>query len=456
LIQNSIVLISFAYYFSSVSSFCISFVDKRDCQRANERRKIIERKGAAMAALTFRDIVDMEVLQEIQDRFSDATGLAVIIGDERGHPITTPSNFTSFCSYIRSSPEGLRRCILSDERVGILAAKNGKPVIHRCHSGLVDLAAPIIHNNQYLGAVLCGQVLMTENEEEQVEAVWNSVRELPLDKRKLYQYFQRITRKDEKKISAIAELLFITANYIVKMIAAHLTQMELNEEKQKRAEELRVRSEIEKTLREVELKMLQSQMNPHFLFNTLNTISRLAYLEGAEKTQEITYSLAKILRYSLRKADKLVSLEEEMEYIRHYLFIQQTRYRDRIRFACSLKPGIEKIRIPLLTLQPLIENAIVHGFEPEGKPMLIQVSGLNCHDVILLEVKDNGKGMRSVSLHDILSEASPNVEGHTTGIGMYNIHRRLQHHFGREYGITGIESCPGNGVKVTITLPGGK
>ncbi|WP_246615684.1 PocR ligand-binding domain-containing protein [Aneurinibacillus thermoaerophilus] len=150
-----------------------------------------------MGALTLRDIVDVEVLQEVQDRFADATGFAVIIGDEQGNPITRPSNFTSFCSYIRSCPEGLRRCILSDERVGILVAKKGRPVIHRCHSGLVDLAAPIIHNEKYLGAVLCGQVLMAGHEEEQLQNVYQNISELPEGKAMMVRV---LGRYEEDKI----------------------------------------------------------------------------------------------------------------------------------------------------------------------------------------------------------------------------------------------------------------
>lgn len=410
-----------------------------------------------MAVLTLHDFVDVGVLQEVQDRFADATGLAVIIGDEKGRPITEPSNFTSFCSYIRSCPEGLARCILSDERVGILAAKDARPVIHRCHSGLVDLAAPIIHNGQYLGAVLCGQVVMDENEAEQLEMIYGNVRDLPLDRSELFKCLQQVARQDEKKVSAVAELLFITANYIIKMIAAQIAQQELHQKTQKLMEELHVRTELEKTLQDIELKMLQSQMNPHFLFNALNTVSRLAYLEGAEKTQEVTCSLSRILRYNLRKIDKLVPLEEELEYIRHYLFIQQTRYRDRLHFECFVDPKLERLPIPLLTLQPLIENAIVHGFESEGKRMTIRVRGeIFGHDV-RFTVEDNGRGMPDIPLADMLLEAQRERRaGHTTNIGLYNIHRRLQYQFGAGYGITEMKGRLGKGVTITITLPGGK
>lgn len=409
-----------------------------------------------MTALTLRNMVDVEVLQEIQNRFSDATGLAVIIGDEQGRPITTPSNFTSFCTYIRSCSEGYTRCIFSDEKVGILAAQEKRPIIHRCHSGLVDLAAPIVYNDQYLGSILCGQVLMTEQEAEQVGAVMNRVGDLPLDEATLLTFLQQVSRQDEKKISAIAELLFITANYIIKMIATHSMQQELTEKTNKLMEEFRLRAELEKTLQNVELKMLQSQMNPHFLFNTLNAISRLAYVEGAEQTQEVTYSLSRILRYNLRKIGKLVPLEEELEYIHHYLFIQKTRYRDRLRFQSYIDPELERMMIPLLTLQPLIENAIIHGFEPEGKPMVIRVKGKHTGAAVCFTIEDNGQGIPADRFTEIMAIVRGESRDHTTGIGLYNIHRRLRYEFGGDYGITDIESELGNGVKITLTLPGGK
>ncbi|BCJ85594.1 sensor histidine kinase [Effusibacillus dendaii] len=405
-----------------------------------------------MTVFALRNIVNVETLQEIQDRFAEATGLAVVIADEQGIPVTVPSNFTNFCSYIRSSEEGLRRCMLSDERVGIMAAKRGKPAIHRCHSGLVDLAAPIILNDKYLGAVLCGQVLIEDQDKDRLEQIRRNTRNLLVDQELLHQYFGQIEFTGQKRVEAAAEMLYLVANYIVKMGATHLAREELDEKNQKLMEELQIRAQLEKTLQETQLRVLQSQINPHFLFNTLNTISRLAYLENAEQTQSVTYSLAKILRYSLRNIDQLVTLKEELEHVTNYLNIQQSRFRDRIQYEQTLELDVESVKIPILCIQPIIENAIVHGFEPQEGSVKLTLRAFTIGHKVVIEISDNGIGMSEENLVSIFSEKETRG-GHTTGIGIKNVHKRIQHCFGPDYGITAINSEMGAGTTVQITIP---
>jgi len=110
------------------------------------------------------EIVNTQVLQEIQDKFSEATGLAAVIVDPDGKPITKPSNFTKFCTFIRSHPEGFVRCMACDDRGGRKAVELHRPFVYHCHSGLTDLAAPIIVQNEYLGAFLAGQVVLPQED----------------------------------------------------------------------------------------------------------------------------------------------------------------------------------------------------------------------------------------------------------------------------------------------------
>ncbi|WP_400163547.1 sensor histidine kinase [Brevibacillus sp. TJ4] len=406
-----------------------------------------------MTALTLRDIVRVETLQEIQNRFADATGLAVVITDEEGTPVTQASNFTQFCTFIRSSEAGLKRCMLSDERVGIMAARQGKPVIHRCHSGLVDLAAPVILNDQYLGAVLCGQVLMEDFDREQLHSIRARTKRLPVDQAVLDEYFQQIDFTTKKRIEAAAEMLYLVANYIIKMAATQLAQEELFEKKQKLMEELEVRTRLERSLKEAQLRILQAQINPHFLFNTLNTISCLAYREGASETQMMTYSLAKMLRYSLRTIDQLVSFRDEWEHAKHYLTIQESRFRGRIHYSEHLHIDPEAVKLPILCLQPIIENAIVHGLETQQGAIRIRVSAYYEDDRVAIEISDNGVGMSEQVRQEILDGVHTNKSSRTTGIGLQNVHKRIQYYFGEDMGITAIESVIGKGTMVRLTIP---
>jgi two-component system, LytTR family, sensor kinase len=404
---------------------------------------------------TLRNIVNIEVLQEIQERFSDATGFAVIIADEQGVPVTKPSNFTDFCTSIRSSKQGSGCCILSDRKVGLLAAEHKKPIVHYCHSGLIDVAAPIVVEGRHLGSVLCGQVLMEGHDEKRTEQIREKSKHLAIDQKLLQLFFEKIQFTNRKRVDDAAQMLQLVANYIVKIGATFLAQEELNEKNRKLVAELEKRVELEKLLQETQFKVLQSQINPHFLFNTLNTISRLAYLENAEQTQNVTYSLAKIMRYSLRNVDQMVTLKEELNYIENYLLIQQNRFRKKIQFNQQIEVDTEAVKIPIFSLQPIIENAIIHGFEPQDSKVDIKVHGYLKANKVILEVSDTGVGITKEKLSCLFSPTTKHSD--TTGIGMNNVQKRLRHYFGEEYGITAIKSKIGAGtlVQITIPVPGG-
>ncbi|EFZ1984476.1 histidine kinase, partial [Shigella flexneri] len=166
-------------------------------------------------AFTLRSIVNVETLQEIQERFSGVTGLGVIIADDQGVPVTSPTNFTNFCKHMRSSQEGMRCCVWSDKKVGLIAAKQAKPSTHYCHSGLVDIAAPIVLNDKHLGSVLCGQVLLEDQDEKQLDKIREKTKHLPIDQELLQLYFEKIEFTSQKKIEASTEMLQLVANYIV-------------------------------------------------------------------------------------------------------------------------------------------------------------------------------------------------------------------------------------------------
>lgn len=407
-----------------------------------------------MTTYTLHNVVNVEVLQEIQERFSEATGLGVIIADEHGVPVTMPTNFTSFCTQIRSSKQGLQCCILSDQEVGMKAAEQAKPVIHYCHSGLIDLAAPIVLNGRHLGSILCGQILIEGCDEKQIEQIRDKSKHLAIDQELLQLYFEKIEFTSRERIEAASKMLQLVANYIVKVSANHLAQEELNEKNHKLMEELQTRARLETLLQEAQLKVLQSQINPHFLFNTLNTISRLAYLENAEQTQDVTYSLSKILRYSLRNVTQLVTLQEELDYIENYLNIQQSRFRNQIQYEQTIKVNADAIKIPILSIQPIIENAIIHGFEPQDRKIIIKLQVFSKGNNVFLEISDTGAGMSEEKRSSIFSNTGGKRNSHTTGIGMNNVQKRMQHYFGEEYGIKFIKSKIGVGTTVQIAIPG--
>lgn len=392
------------------------------------------------------EIVNVQVLQEIQDKFSEATGMAAVIVDPDGKPVTTPSNFTQFCTYIRSCSQGLQRCMACDNRAGRKATEQRRPVVYHCHSGLTDLAAPIIVQNEYLGAFLAGQVVLPAEDFDAKEEMFKRLSDLRIDPVMLAELFDAIEIVPEKKVKAAADLIYIMSNYIVEIGVANIAQKQL-------MNEMKAKADLESMLRATELKALQSQVNPHFLFNTLNTIARLALLEGASRTQEIVYALSDLLRNNLRDIDKPRTLEEEVKSITDYLTIQKVRFGDRIQAYIDVDPQLSETLIPALTLQPLVENAVIHGLEPRKDGGEVHISGQLDREQVVIIVSDSGVGMSPERINTIFrAEKRTVTKGQTTGLGILNVHKRIQHYFGSDYGLS-MESKVGEGTRIYIRLP---
>ncbi|GAE29680.1 sensor histidine kinase [Alkalihalobacillus hemicellulosilyticus] len=227
--------------------------------------------------------------------------------------------------------------------------------------------------------------------------------------------------------------------------------------------DMKEKSELDQLLKELELRTLQSQINPHFLFNTLNTISRTAYLEEAEQSVELIDSISALLRYNLGNLDKPVRLSDEVDIVKEYCFIQNTRFGDRVSIDLNIDEEALYIDLPSLTLQPLMENAFIHGIESleEGAKLILTVKSLPSH--VIIEVSDNGVGMTAETIRSIYDRAKNNQDlgqrasgrrnqGHSTGIGLVNVMRRVQLFF-KEDGIIEIESEEKNGTTIRLSLP---
>jgi sensor histidine kinase YesM len=205
-------------------------------------------------------------------------------------------------------------------------------------------------------------------------------------------------------------------------------------------------------LQESQLRSLQSQINPHFLFNTLDTLSKKAYMEGSEETSDLIANVANLLRYNLKRLDRSVTLREEIDVLLQYIEIQKARFTDRLHFVLEVDETLLHVRIPCLTLQPIIENAVIHAVEPleEGGTIRFLIEG--DEEQVRVIIEDNGVGIPEDTIRHILEEREhTELEGHSTGIGFSNVVRRLRLFYGYEDIIT-IDSS-GQGTRVTLKLP---
>lgn len=204
-------------------------------------------------------------------------------------------------------------------------------------------------------------------------------------------------------------------------------------------------------LRESELHALQSQINPHFLFNMLNAGVQMAIMEGADKTAEFVDKVSSLLRYNLQKLDAPVSILEEANHLKTYFFILKTRYgNDRFHFSVEIDPEIYHYQIPLLTLQPIVENSLIHGVEQLESGGRIEVKAFRNEKYIILQVSDNGLGIDNETL--IRLQNGEKLPGHTTGLGLKNVRERLNLFFGEEVLLT-INSISKKRTTIEIKLP---
>ncbi|MBM7707152.1 HAMP domain-containing protein [Chryseomicrobium aureum] len=229
----------------------------------------------------------------------------------------------------------------------------------------------------------------------------------------------------------------------------------INELFQDTQEKARLENELQENqllLKESQLKSLQSQINPHFLFNTLNTLSKKAYLDGAEETSDLLVSVAGLLRYSLKKVDQSVTLKEEVTVIDQYIAIQTARFADRLTFHKEIDPTCMQVQLPSLTLQPIVENAMIHGIERlvDGGTIVLRV--FKQHDAVIAEVKDDGPGISEIDIEHLLHQEVRQETGHSTSIGFQNVRKRLQLFYGTQDVMT-IESSPATGTTVRIRIP---
>ncbi|WP_433747994.1 sensor histidine kinase [Falsibacillus pallidus] len=252
----------------------------------------------------------------------------------------------------------------------------------------------------------------------------------------------------------------VKSNDEIAFLAKTFDRMRINingliSEIQEKAQLERELQESKLLLQESQLRSLQSQINPHFLFNTLNMLSKKAYLEGNEETSDLLVSVAGLLRYNLRRLDKPVTLADEIVVIQQYMDIQKARFTERLTFYMDIDEGCLDSRIPGLTLQPIIENAVIHAIEPKEDGGAIWLRIRDEEESVVIEIEDDGLGMEAEKVQQILNEHHVQSEGHSTGIGFSNVVKRLRL-FYESSGVINIESTIGSGTKVLLNIPKNK
>jgi two-component system sensor histidine kinase YesM len=202
---------------------------------------------------------------------------------------------------------------------------------------------------------------------------------------------------------------------------------------------------------EAEFKALASQINPHFLYNTLETIRMKAFSNNDKETADLLKVLGKFMRRSLAVKDGLVSLSSELEFTLNYLKLQSARFGDRVTYNIYAVPNTDYEILPLI-IQPLVENAYAHGVESAKSGGYIFIAVKYAGKDVIIEVTDNGAGMDKKTLKTLREKIEKGDTSSGKSIGLTNVHMRIKKYFGDSYGMK-IHSEPGKGTTIKLTLP---
>lgn len=387
-----------------------------------------------------RSYLDLEVIGGLLRKLSEALGLSLTIIDNHGEFIIKTDNFSKFCCLL-SEGSGGKHCQKNIKKAIQEIGDIGKPHLFLCCNEVASIIVPILNRNSVEGFIKCGEIYLTKQDCKEKEIfVKETAKAFAISYEELLNASNAIKVEPKNRLYTAAEATFAIANCITEMTSAALRQKELDNSHLSLMKEQMATAKLEKALQEADFKLLQSQINPHFLFNTLNTIAQLAYIEGSEKVAGLVWSLSDLLRYTLKKTEELIPLHEEIRMMQNYLHIQQSRYGDRLKFILQIEPEMEAVPVPCMLLQPIIENAIVHGFESITRQGLIKLAIFRKGERLCCHIEDNGSGCDPKSLVK------------TSGIGLNSVKNRLQYYFKGNFEFS-VESQPGKGTTVFLSFP---
>lgn len=378
------------------------------------------------------------LLGQMDLAFTNITGQTISFIDHRGrwHGPLRLERFTDFCRCVMDSPEGAARCRACNHTMGLRSGGGG--AVECCHMGVSVISMPVPVAEQRELYLSYGQFLTQDTQAEFYRLLEQNCTELGLDYDRLRQAAGELRVLSREELDARVQLLRFFAAYLAVAESELRTRMEY-------AEQMEKKLELERKLHSMEFKFLQSQISPHFLFNTLNLLMRTAYRENAPQTAGLICDLSELLRRAYRSKDSVCTLAEELLCAEKYLTLQCQRMGPEFSYSISCQPGGERIMIPVLTIQPLVENAIVHGLVDEERPLRLEIDVKADSKLLRITVSDNGEGIPRQVLRQL-----EGAEGE--GSGLRNVSDRLKLFFGPEARLD-ISSRPGEGTRVELLCP---
>jgi len=404
------------------------------------------------------DVVSRDFLQDLLNRFSEATEVRTLITDNLGKPLTwsncNSNLFSDFCARMRANPETSCECEKCDAFGGISASHRRSPYIYRCHMDFVEVAVPIFINEHFSAVIMIGQLRVEEHEHNSLDKPILPIIDINSDQ-DLKALYER-TKKELpliplKKLRSLANMLHSIANYISEISVNSLLKDANNQLNIQFLREQNYKNKLEKNLQKLELHNMEMRLKPQFLFNVLNTINNFVLLENPQRASEVISSLSDLMRYNLRHADQLSTVGEEFKSIQDYLNIKQISTDGRISINTSIDENCFDAIIPPFSIQHLVVNAFIHGLESktDGGAIYIELSKLG--NKIKIIVSDNGVGMPPVLISQLQALKKSELSNTSTN-ALFSIIKILNHYFNDEFNWN-IQSFDNQGTTITIIIP---
>lgn len=311
-----------------------------------------------------------------------------------------------------------------------------------CRYGLANILLPVDINNQTIGYIVGARAYSTDSEyQKYLIDIMTLAKNKKIEPEFIAKSIAAIKTIEENKIEIHEQL----CNHIAQNISYDFSQSINNTDTA--IARLSIEKEmLEKKIIDLEAKNMSLVINPHFLFNTLNSIARIAYFEKSHTTEELIYCLSDLLRYNLKQDDELHTIGAELDNIEKYLYIQKVRYKNRLEYDIDIADHIKPHRIPNMIIQPIVENALIHGITPKRDGGKIKIYAEQYKNDINILVIDNGHGFPKEVLQSLQQS-----ENNKMGIGLLSTDKRLKQYFGEHYGLK-ITKSDYSGSTVTISI----
>lgn len=344
-------------------------------------------------SLGILELFGKETLENLQKAIAKVTGLGVITADYKGEPLTEMTSFTPFCQCVRKRSIQERICNLSDAFGITQSAVLQKYCIYCCPCGLMEVAIPIIINNQFLGGFLAGQVKCPDVPDD-VPKFSGFLKGIEMDREdaKTKELFDEIPTYDYKKFEDMAELIFLIVNLL-----AEKTMAKMQEMKQQGKENEVLKSEITELKYQIQLlekenKRYKISLNPFLFLNMMTNLVNLSVIEDAPKTNEIAIAFSEYLKYNMEQRSEAVNFLMEIENVERYLQIFQTRYPG-FHYSVKIKKEMEMQRIPSHILLPHVQKLLMPLILGNKEYLMLEVSAKYQGEdfCINLDIKCEGK-----------------------------------------------------------------